>query len=87
MLAVVRWVTVEVHQLGITPYTRCDFTSVELARLIERLENHLLCRQRSVIEGRLHRVKVMCANSDEIATSTNVEVQLVLEIEEARVKQ
>ena len=83
MLAVVRGVPVEIHQLpgiaGIGAY----FASVEVARLVQRLEDDLLGGERAVVEGRLHRIEVVGSDGHQVATTTDVQMQFVLQVQEA----
>ena len=84
MLAVVRGIAVEVHELAGIAGIRAYFAGIEVARLVQRLEHDLLGRERAVVEGRLHRIEVVRSDGHQVATTTDVQMQFVLQVQEAR---
>ena len=83
MLAVVRGVPVEIHQLPGTAGIGAYFAGVEVARLVQRLEDDLLGGERAVVEGRLHRIEVVGSDGHQVATTTDVQMQFILKVQEA----
>ena len=83
MLAVIRGIAVKVHQLQRTAGIRTYFAGIEVARLVQRLEDDLLRWKSAVVEGRLHGVEIVRSDGHQVATTTDVQMQFVLQIEEA----
>ena len=83
MLAVIRGIAVKVHQLQRTAGIRTYFAGIEVARLVQRLEDDLLRWKGAVVEGRLHGVEIVRSDGHQVATTTDVQMQFVLQIEEA----
>lgn len=82
MLTIVLGITIEVHQLTMKPTQHSYFSCVELTSLVQRLELDLLSRKSTVVEWRLDGSQVMCTNCDKRTTTTDVEVELILQIKE-----